>query len=226
MKFNTTIANLIKTKIAILFYFFLFIFCSSTTSKKEKGYFEGKISYKNEYLIKSNKVDSAFFNRAFGKTAVLLFKNGNYFEKYDGGTMLEQFYIRKENKIYIKKSQSDTLYWTDCGIANEKMLKYKINKKREIILGIECDELVTYYKNKIVSFYFNSDTLKINPDWYKDFKVANKNMNIQVIKALYLKYKFECADFIATVTATSISQQKVDNDVFIIPRDKILIEEK
>ena len=106
------------------------------------------------------------------------------------------------------------------------MLHFKINPKKEKILGINCDELITYYANKTVSFYFNSDTLKINPDWYKSFTLSNKNLNTQKMKSLYLKYKIEYPDFIATVTATSILWQTIDNKIFSAPTNKILIEDK
>ena len=204
----------------------IIIACSSTKKTNDQDYFEGKIMYKNEYIIKTNKVDSAYLDKIFGKTADLSFKEGNYLELYDGGFMLEQLYNKHDNKTYVKRNLSDTLYWFDCGTPGQKMLKFEINPKRENILGIECDELVTYYANKTVSFYFNSDTLRINPEWYKNFTTSNKNLNTQKMNAVYLKNKIEYADFIATVTATSITWQKIDDKLFSVPKNKILIEDK
>lgn len=40
------------------------------------------------------------------------------------------------------------------------------------------------------------------------------------MKAVYLKYKIEYADFIATVTATSIVSQKIDDKLFSVPKIK------
>jgi hypothetical protein len=204
----------------------IIIACSPTKKTNDQVYFEGKILYKNEYIIKTNKVDSVYLDKIFGKTADLSFKEGNYLELYDGGFMLEQLYNKHDNKTYVKRNESDTLYWFDCGTQGQKMLKFEINPKRENILGIDCDELVTYYDNKTVSFYFNSDTLRINPEWYENFTTSNKNLNTQKMKAVYLKYKIEYADFIATVTATSITRQKIDDKSFSIPKNKILIEDK
>ena len=106
------------------------------------------------------------------------------------------------------------------------MLKFEINPKKEKVLEIECDELVTYYDNKIVSFYFNPDTLRIDPNWYKHFTTANKNFNSQKMKSIYLKYKAEYPDFIVTVTATSLKWQELENKLFLVPKNKILIEDK
>lgn len=46
------------------------------------------------------------------------------------------------------------------------------------------------------------------------------------MKAIYLKYKIENPDFIATVVATSISHRKVKDDLFIIPEHRFLVEDK
>ena len=199
--------------------------CSSRIKSEDKDYFEGRILYKNEYVVKTNKVDSDFLNKMGGKTADLYFKEGNYLEKYDSGFMLEQLYRQKENKVFLRLDNSDTLHWYYCDKPGQKIVKSEINPKKEIILGIPCDELTTYYDDKIVSFYYNSDSLRINPDWYKDFTSNNKNLNSQKMKAVYLKYKIERPDFIVTVTATSISRQKIDDNIFRVPENKILIQD-
>lgn len=204
--------------------FAIIIVCLSAGFRGNRGYFEGKITYRNEYIIKNKKVDSVTLAKAFGKTATLLFKNGNYLERYDDGSMMEQLYNRHDNKVYIKQDESDTLYWFDCGIQGQKMLKFEIIPHEEKILGIDCDELVTYYKNKTVSFYFNPDTLNINPEWYKEFTAYNKHFNTGKMKSLYLKYKIEYPEFTVTVTATSITNQVISDSLFSVPKSKILIE--
>lgn len=200
--------------------------CSSIGVVSPKSYFEGRILYNSKYVTKSNKFDTSYLENLFGKTSDLYFKDGNYLEKYDKGFWLEQLFIRTGNLIYIKKNQSDTLFFFSCEKPGRKILKSEIIRKSEKILGIECDELITYYEDKNVSFYFNSDTLKINPDWYSNYKLVNKNLNSNKMKAIYLKYKMENADFITTVTATSISHQKIDDRIFVIPTNKIIVEDK
>ncbi|MEO6691910.1 MAG: hypothetical protein ABIO44_06180 [Saprospiraceae bacterium] len=204
----------------------VFIACSSWTATTDNKYFEGKLTFKNTYIIKTDKVESAYLDKVFGKTAETFFKEGNYFEKYDGGFMLWQLYNRQNNKTYSSRNQTDTVYWFDCGQPGQKILRTEINPKKENILGIDCDELVIYYNSKTVSYYYNSDTLKVNPEWYKDFTYLNKNINTEKMKSIYLKYKLEYPDFIANVTATSISWQTIDNKIFSVPIDKILIEDK
>jgi hypothetical protein len=204
----------------------LFLSCTSSSKLESNNFFEGRIIYKNEFIFKTNEIDTNSIIKFFGKTADLYFKEGNYVEKYDDGDMLEQLYRKQDNKIYIKRNQSDTLFWMNCGRPGKSILRFELNPTKETILGIVCDELITYYENKTVSFYFNSDTLKINPDWYSTFTLTNKNINTQKMKSIYLKYKIEYPNFIASVIATSISQQMLDSRLFTIPKNKILVEDK
>lgn len=203
----------------------IFLFLNSCSSKKAP-YFEGVIEYENQFIAKNNNIDTIALRVIFGKNASLYFKEGNFFEKYNDGVMLEQLYIQKSNKNYIKKNNPDTLYWVDCHKSSESILKWKINKNTTEILGIPCDELVTYYKNKTISIYYNSDSLPINPEWYSKFNYSNKSFVTNKMKSMYLRYKIEYPDFVAIVTATSISRQKVDPRTFEIPKGKVLIEEK
>lgn len=211
--------------VAIIPAFWFLTSCSSPTTKNN-AFFEGRITYKNEYFVKTNHIDAAALEQQGGETAALYFKDGNYLEKYDSGYMLEQLYRQQENKIYIQFSNSDTLHWFSCSKPTQKMLRFEIHPKKETILGIPCDELITYYDNKTVSFYYNSDSLPANPEWYSNFTAYNKNVNARKMKAVYLKYKIERPDFIITVTATSISKQQIDDSIFSIPQGKVLIEDK
>lgn len=209
-----------------LLVFTISLACSSSQKDKSNEYFEGIITFKNEYILKTGKVDSAYLKKIFGKNAKLTFKQGNYLESYDGGIFVEQIYIQNENRTYVKENQSDTLLWYACNRPGDKMLRSEINRKKEIILGIVCDELVNYYPKKTVRYYFNSDTLKIDPDWYRNFTDFNKNINASKMKAVYLKYSLEYPDFIVSTVATSITWKRIENSIFSISKNKILIEDK
>ena len=198
--------------------------CRSTSRTTAENYFEGNIKFKTEYVIKTDKVTGDFLDKTIGKTADLYFKDGNYREFYDGGFILEQLHRRADNKNYVRKTRSDTLFWYNCAAPGQKLIKFEINPNKEIVLGIPCDEYVTYYDNKTVSFYFNSDTLKIDPDWFLKYTLANENIDKARMKSMCLKYKIEFADFVITMTATSIINKKVDNSMFDIKPTDILVQ--
>ncbi len=86
--------------------------------------------------------------------------------------------------------------------------------------------MVTYYDNKTISYYYNSDSLKINKEWFKDFNFFNKNFITQQMGTLYLKCKMEYPQVIFSINASAISHERIDNSFFEIPKNVILIEDQ
>lgn len=200
----------------------LLIGCSS---EKKEDYFEGTIIYTHNIQLKTDKVRMSYLDSMIGNKALLYYKNGSYYEIYDKGFPIEEIYDVNTNKIYFKKNLSDTLFWSDCNEPPKPMEKYEINKGKVVINGITCDEYITYYKNKTVSFYFNPDSFKINPAWYKNFTVGNKNVNSERMGAMYLKYVMEYPDFIVSITATEINRRPIDDSLVKIKPGRILVKD-
>ncbi len=215
-----------KNTILILFALISFFACSITKKLKSNDYFEGKITYNISYKFNTVSTSKPRMNKVFGEKSELFFKEGNYLEIYDGIFMSKQLYNKQDNKIYIEKSNKDTLYWTDCGQPGEKILRTEINHKKETILGIVCDELVVNYDFKTISYYFNSDSLSLDPDWFDPFTLTNKNLISQQMKAVYLKCKIEYADLSLSLTATSIVRQPIADQLFSVPEIMVLVEDK
>ena len=83
-----------------------------------------------------------------------------------------------------------------------------------------------YYENKTCRYYFNSDKLSIDPTWFANYKAFNKNFTSEKMKALFLKCEFEYPRFITIFTADSIYQEHLSNDIFEIPKNTILKQDK
>lgn len=201
---------------------FLFTGCSN---KKEEVYFEGTILYTHNIKLKTDKLRMSYLDSIIGSKAFLYYKNGSYYEIYDKGFPLEEIYNVSENKIYFKKNLSDTLFWSDCKEPPKPMERYEINKGKEVINGITCDEYITYYKNKTVTFYFNPDSFKIDPAWYKDFTVGNKNVNSERMGAMYIRYVMEYPDFIVSITASEITKKPINDSLVKIKPGRIIVKD-
>lgn len=206
----------------------LLIIAACVPSRKNNGnaYFEGEIIYKTEYIPKTSQADTAELVKKLGTGASFCFKEGNHFETFSNASQFSsELYNRKTNKLYLKENLGDTLYWVDCSDdIGGKMLKFELHPKAEKILGIDCDELVTYYEHKTVFDYFNAETLKINPDWYDKYKLFNKDWAQQKMGALFLKHKIEYGTFTMTLTAAAIKEKKINDSLFIVPKNKVMIE--
>jgi hypothetical protein len=200
--------------------------CNSSATKNNNNYFEGKLTYDISYIPTTSSADTAFLKAFVAKGAEMSFKEGSYNEIFYGGGIRQEIYNQKENRDYNLLDSKDTLYWLDCSKKSPEPVQVQINKKKKTILGIECDELVFSYPSKTIRYYFNSDTLKIDPDWYKNFTFQNKSMQMQKMGSLYLGIEMEYPDFIITWTTVKIQPQKIDEKEFIIPKSKMLKEEK
>jgi hypothetical protein len=77
----------------------LFIFLSIETKQDVNDYFEGKIVYKNDVIIKNSKMDSTGLKQFVGRGLTLYFKEGNYLHTYDGGFLVKDVYRKDDNSI-------------------------------------------------------------------------------------------------------------------------------
>jgi len=190
------------------------------------GYFSGKLLYENRFTVFGTKTDTNTLYRQFGRQVDIFMHQGNYREQYSAGKMKWQLYVQKENTVYYSMGAGDTLHWFNALQTSNRCLKSIVTPNADTILGIPCDELAMYYLDKTIRFYYHADTLKINPQWYRDFTYANKNESTEKMKAWYLKYSMETNDFTLEMTATKIEATEPDADLFTIPSKAVLIADK
>jgi hypothetical protein len=198
----------------------------SCTNAQTKKYFEGKITYKFSLVSKNEKIDTNYLKNIFGNGSTLIFKQGNYYHKFEGGLMEFDIYKKEDNKYYLKKRGNDTLFWYDCGSAGDKIEKFLFSAKKENILGVTCDELIIQYNDKTESHYYNPDSISINPDWFKRFTLDGENIIDEKEKSIYLKRKVENSYFLLTETATKVRRERIDDKIFEISPTAILSERK
>jgi len=200
----------------------LTIDCLAQKSK----YFEGKVYYTYEVTSKKIGVDAKRIKKIVGDSSTLSFKDGNYHHNYSAGIIEFDTYNQQENKYYFKKRNNDTIYWSNCGEAGDKISKFDSVTNKEVILGIKCKKLIIHYKNKTVTHYYNSDSLSIDPDWFKNYILNDQNQVDQKEKAIYLKSEVEFPNFRLVETANKIERKKISSNVFEISPDAILVEKK
>jgi hypothetical protein len=203
-----------------------FFSCSSNLQNNPKDYFEGRIDYKVSFKAKLENLDTTFLRSILGNASTFYFKKGNYRQDYDIKDLQREVYLVKENKSYFKRDQSDTLHWKEMSGPENKVLKFEVNKNKASILNIDCDELIVHYENKTYKYYFNSESLSIDPKWFQNFKSFNKNFTTKKMKSLFLKCEIEYPQFIAIITAEKISKESISDEIFEIPNNAILKEEK
>jgi len=203
---------------------FTFLLVSVVTNAQ--NYFEGKIVYEHKFKAKVSNINLQVLKNYLGNGSTLLFKQGNYYHKYNGGQYEFDLYIRTDNKAYLKKRNNDTIFWSDCTRPGDEILDFKFIPKKEKILGITCNQLVIKYKGRSEVHYYNSDSVLTNPEWFKDFERNGQNRIDEKEKSIFLKNESEFEKFIMISSAIKISREPIDEKIFTIPASAILVEMK
>lgn len=205
-----------------LFYYFLVMLTgfSMSCGQKEKqqpsgDYFEGVIYRDVQITPKTTKYSKEDLDRLAGNGVIDYYKEGNYYELTGNEFSDYSFFQAKTNRRYDKRANNDTLFWTDAAQPAQKLLKYEITPKKERVLGVLCDELKLYFEKKTNSAYYNSDSLKTNPAWYKERTMFNEDFMYSISRSHYYKYVSENEHYTLTITAKKIVHKKIDDDLFI-----------
>ncbi|MEO8854525.1 MAG: hypothetical protein ABI359_12150 [Ginsengibacter sp.] len=211
-------------KISIVIGGFLLMTLNSIGQSQKN--FEGEIIYQFDFISKMPKVDSKMIKNIVGSGSTLSFKQGNYRHDYDGGIVEFDIYNKEDNKAYFKKRNNDTIYWSDCSLPGNKIKNFKFASKKETILGIDCDQLIIEYEKKSEIHYYNSDSIITNPAWFKNFKTNGENLIDEKEKSIFLKSESDFDGFTMISIADKISRHKIDEKIFKIPANSILVLEE
>lgn len=158
-------------------------------------YFEGQVTYEIEYSPYDENISPLKLKELIGSTMVMTFKKGNYKKEYfspDGSLVQQRNLNLKEERSYLRTTDSDTIYWIDITKNDTKTLFETL--KDSTILGHPCKVIQT---NSIVTgknfggkpFEVEGVTsyakdLPVNPDWYTHYYEGNFNEIIEVAKGI------------------------------------------
>jgi hypothetical protein len=175
--------------------------------------FEGKITYHNSFKSKLPSMKDEQFNSMMGTKQEYYIKGGNY-KSVTNGTMAQwQLYINKDNKLYNKMSNSETILWNDGSANDDSIISSKLNKGVIDILGYKCDELVLNCKSGVQKYYFNSK-LGVDAKQFMNHKYGNWYEYLKHTNAIPLKIIIDNAQFTMESVATEVKPMKLDDKEF------------
>jgi hypothetical protein len=178
--------------------------------------FEGKIIYNNYYKSKMPNMTDEQFTTMMGSSQEYFIKNGDYKSLVNGSILQWQLYINKDNKLYTKMANSETLLWNDGMTNPDEVLKTEVNKNVLEILGYKCDELILTCKSGTQKYYFNSK-LSVATELFTNHKFGNWYDYLSKSNALPLKMIVDNAQFYLESVATEVKEMKLDNSFFELP---------
>jgi len=184
--------------------------------------FEGSIEYRIKYTPKTNSIIEKDLIKSAGDFTKTYYKNGYYLDLCDSQFMSYQLFRYDKNAIFHKKRlDSDTLVKTNTIAKKNEKFKYKIYKKTDTILGYLCDKLIITSSDVKTTYYY-SNKLSIDPKYYKNLTVLNKNKIVEIMKSCYLRFIHENEYFIADMIAVKVKREDLDDKIFEIPNYKYL----
>ncbi len=180
--------------------------------------FEGKITYQNSFKSKLPNVKDEQFNSMMGTKMDYYVKGGDYKSVTNGSFSQWQLYISKENKLYNKMSNSETILWNDGSVNTDSIINVQLNKGVTEILGYKCDELILTCKSGTQKYYFNS-ILSVNIKLYTNHKYGNWYDYLKKANALPLKMIIDNQQFTMESVATDVKPMKLDDKEFKLPEN-------
>ena len=156
------------------------------------------------------------FTTMMGSTQDYFIKSGDYKSVANGSFFQWQLYVNKDNKLYSKMANSETLLWNDGSENKDEIIKTELNKGVTEILGFKCDELILTCKSGTQKYYFNSK-LSVDTKLFINHKFGNWYDYLLKANALPLKTIVDNAQFTLESVATEVKETKLDKTLFDLP---------
>lgn len=207
---------MIKYKLYCILSLLIYLINSSDILAQKKNDFEGSITYKIEYLTKNGEVISDRKQRTLGDTSITYIKKGNYAQEYPHSRVNKVIYISAKNEYYTMFNRYDTIFVSNYLIPSDPIKGFAKIDTSVVVLGYKCKGYkVTALESSLLFFY--TDSLYLNPIYFKNHKESGYDHYAEDTKSIYLKLIISYEKFDISFTAVKISKEKIDDKVFNIP---------
>ena len=196
-----------------------FSLCSFAASAQS---FEGEVIYHTTFKSKMANISDEKFNEMAGNTLKYYMKGGDYRSDCSGTLMTWQIYINRDNKLYDKFNNYDSIYWHDGAIQKDSILSVQLSKGVTEILGYKCDELILNCKSGVQKYYFTAK-FAIDSKLYAKQLYQNWHAYLKIAKAMPLEMIIDNAQETVNMIATSVTPMKLDDTMFSLPANATLV---
>lgn len=185
--------------------------------------FEGVITYKLSVEIKVKDEYSDYLSKKYGKEMKFFWnQNGDLSRETYGNENGLQYHIynKKENTCYTKFRGFDTLYYYPASENLNEIIKIEKGPD-EVILDQKCKSFVytvsgDFDNKEFTMTYYYSGKPYINSGLYEELKDGFANDVYARTKSPFMKMVLDFNNYKVTYVATSIQEEKVDDEKFMI----------
>jgi hypothetical protein len=186
-------------------------------SQQNNDDFEGEIKYKYSYYSKNKKTKSRTYLSYFGDGVTILIKKGYFVQHYSNASGITDLYHdAKINRIYYKFADRDTLYFENA--VNFKDTLFTVHKEDSIIdfLDFPC-KYINVNNAEIRTKYLYTESLQKNAAYFFHTGISNYKKFVEATNSIYLQCISEDDDVNSTMTATSVTIRKINDDELQVP---------
>ncbi len=206
------------------------VLCSFTAICQD---FEGSITYRmtaqnpNPEMLADSVWQQILEERLGGNGGVIqkyYYKESNYMSEIQSKNEAGyQVFNPKDSLLYSWHKNSDTAITVDSQKYLDSFVEILTSEEKDTILGIPCKSIVVKSKMGKVTLWYNSDYLKMNPEFYQGHIYGHWTQILEAIKCLPLK--IEQSGFMSKTTQVAIDykSEKVDDAQFKLPSFKEII---
>jgi hypothetical protein len=210
----------------------LMIFCFSISYGQS---FEGALTYKVEFEIKTQKIgnfeiteeqviqkmksDGDYFDQV-----TIIIKDGNY-EKTDNSDVQKRIVYKADvNKVYTFQKDFEYVVITDASKTNLMKLdlpepSFEKIDTTKIIYGHNCSMLkLAWGKTGTELYYYDNEFLKIDPSLLKNHNYEYLNEVLKLTNSYPIEIVKTLSDFITVrMTLENVTEKEIDDSQFELP---------
>lgn len=191
--------------------------CRAADSEERTRLFEGEIIYRTELEPRHPRLTEDYLRSQFGSGYTLVFKGGHYKVSYDGGLVQTVWYRADENKEYTLMAGEDVIRVAD----GHEMIPTpvgvdQVSKTRDIA-GYRSSALVVRFDDGSRTTFWFSPQLAVDPEWFRDFRVAGFHEFYRRAHAVFLEYERQMDVYTRRYVATKVTRRAVDDAELEIP---------
>ena len=191
---------------------FVLFFCVAGLFARAQ-YFEGKVIYRNVVTSKTPGLSDSALTALIGNEETYFIKGGFYESLTNGAGFSMQLYDHRNNRMYFKKPEVDTLYWLDAGKSSEAPVSFETREDAETVLGKRCDALVVQTESGTTVFYY-SQRYKIDAAMFQKHLYGGWAFYVSKAGCLPLKTVIDNDKFHLETTATEVLELELKPNFF------------
>ena len=210
-----------KLKKNMLFYFacFCLIILTNANALAQEEYFEGIIEYSLEYDINNPEFSEERIKEYLGSKVITKFSKGSFRDEYynNQGVLVRTSVLNLAKKqYYLKHNGIDTIYYTSINETDyvttiQQLPDTNIDENDcWVIKSISVLKNQDKASEPIISKYYESKELKIDPNWFVDYIDGGYDRITKLAPGITLKTETFFPNFNIIESFVSKSEQKID----------------